>query len=138
MEQNIQECNEAIKKIEKKLTQSGYNIILNKNNILCKTPKAFINTLSTSTCPSYKNGKCVTTNTCDRADCPLHNNSNNQTITSYSKNDCLFRIMPSDLNTSISLHVIILHGETCELKMSFDYDNDGVQKIVDVINFLVY
>lgn len=49
----------------------------------------------------------------------------------------LFRIMPNDIYSGLLLHVIKLHGETCELKMPFDYTETGVMELVNVIKFLV-
>ena len=58
-----------------------------------------------------------------------------ETIDKYTGS--LFRIRPNDIYTGLSLHAIKLHGETCELKMSFDYDDNGVLEIVNIIRFLV-
>lgn len=58
-----------------------------------------------------------------------------ETIDKYAGS--LFRIIPNDIYTGLLLHVIKLHGETCELKMSFGYYDNDVLEIVNVIKFLV-
>lgn len=174
MEQNVVECKDCIRRIKKKLEDTGYNIIVINDDILCKTPKKSTQVttggtlatytssraLSGTTCPLntagciHSNGKsCTHSGAChvDSSKCPIHGNNNNsnsntgnnsnsnegtlEAISSYS--DFLFRIRPTDIYNGIFLHAIILHGEHCDLKMTFSYDTDKVNDIINVINFLV-
>lgn len=162
MDPNRKLCEESIKKIEKRLNESGYKIITTNYNILCKTPRTgktvskklvYPNnntavTVVTKACPCNSEGSineynhsCTTSGSCTvpKNDCPLMNGTLNSgtNINSYNKSDCLFRIKPSDTYNGIQLHAVILHGETCELKMLFNYNSDGIKELVDVINFLV-
>ena len=163
MDPNRISCEESIKKIEKKLNEYGYKIITTNHNILCKTPRTGKSvskklvypsdnttavTAVTRVCPCNSGGSineynhsCTYAGSCTvtKNDCPLYNGSlNSETnISSYNKSDCLFRIKPSDTYNGIQLHAVILHGETCELKMLFNYNTDGIKELVDVINFLV-
>ena len=163
MVQQITKCKDSIKKIKKLLDDNGYNVLHVDDNILCKTPrKSILNrgvtNLSTTNATSCKlliscggnQSKLCGYNTCPytgcsipKKDCPLFNGfggnegSSDTPNTAYNSDDCLFRIMPTDIYNGIFLHVIFLHGEHCDLKMTFDIDSDSLKDIVNVINFLV-
>ena len=103
---------------------------------------------SSAKCPYpkciYPSATCHLHST-DKEDNNDSNNSSNDTNTNFvglgetidKYAGSLFRIMPNDIHTGLLLHAIKLHGETCELKMSFDYDDNGVLEIVNIIRFLV-
>ena len=138
-----------------------------KENILCKVSSSVseVNKDSNSssnnsiavinTCPVARSSAKCPYPTCiyPKATCHLHSvdkdnnssssNENNEntlvglgeTIDKYAGS--LFRVMPNDIHTGLLLHTIKLHGETCELKMSFGYEENDVLEIVNVIRFLV-
>ena len=158
MVQQITKCKDSIKKIKKLLDDNGYNVLHVDDNILCKTPrkyvlnKGIINSTSCKLLISYggNQSKLCGYTTCPytacsipKEDCPLfkgsgsNEGSSNTSNIAYNSDDCLFRIMPTDIYNGIFLHVIFLHGEHCDLKMTFDIDNDSLKDIVNVINFLV-
>lgn len=83
-----------------------------------------------------------------KAQCHLHsapqignesNNTEGETTNKVSAKftGCLFRIMPTDIYNGIFLHAIKLHGETCDLKMTFDFDDNGAIEVVNVLKFLI-
>lgn len=142
-------------------------ITSNKENILCKVPgdfKATNNSTAivkttgvglTTTCPHTASSACPYT-ACryPNATCHHHNHNignvgnNNNGNNSNNDNDgaleaigvcscSLFRIMPTDIHNGLFLHVIKLHGETCELKMTFECSDDGATELVNVLKFLV-
>ena len=90
----------------------------------CKYPNA--------TCHLHKESNANNSNSTN-TDNTNSNNSMCETLNVYSGS--LFRIMPNDIHTGIFLHVIKLHGETCDLKMSFNYDNP--LELVEIIKFLL-
>lgn len=160
MEQNIQQCKECIKKIKKALDESGYNCIKTGDNILCKTPRrSTITTVNkvpllmdksssaaTCICPLNaagtidKNNNCTCSGVCNvpQSSCPVCSGSSNGTgNTYYGSADHLYRIMPTDIYNGIFLHVILLQGEHVDLKMTFGYDKDAIQELINTINFLV-
>lgn len=140
---------------------------IDEENILCKTPKRVNtvsnNTITGSTttavavtgncCPynpsgSIKNNVCTCNGNCNvsPSDCPIFNgngssNNNSSSDTNSGTTDStainLFRIKTGDTYFGINVHAVILRGETCELKLSFGYERDEVQHIVDAINYLV-
>ena len=106
------------------------------------------------TCPMNAAGhinkhkcSCTHSGTCTvhHNNCPIQNGSINNDSSSnsgsgnaaYSGNDCLFRIMPTDIYNGIFLHAIIIHGEHCDLKMTIEYNDKCANEIVNIINFLV-
>ena len=100
--------------------------------------------LNQSNCPytacKYPNMKCYCHNAAD-----LGNNSNNTESDNNSSNTespakftgCLFRIMPTDIYNGIFLHAIKLHGETCDLKMTFNFDDNAATELIEVLKFLI-
>ena len=138
-----------------------------KENILCKVSSSASevnkdNSSSTSSdssiavinaCPvSRSSAKCPYP-TCiyPKATCHLHSVNNGNNNSSDENNETtvgtgeildkyagsLFRVMPNDIHTGLLLHTIKLHGETCDLKMSFGYTDNDVLEIVNIIRFLV-
>lgn len=160
MDQNVLKCQECMNRIKKKLDELGYSNIMYQNNILVKAPRLShaskigggikISQSATSECKcrgsiiSDTIG-CPYRNTCnvDKNDCPLNNKDCNCEFPSDNNNkftsgyDCLFRVRPSDIQNGITLHAIILHGETCELKMLFEPNINGENEIIKTIQFLV-
>ena len=166
MNQNKQECIKYMDKVKKQLDSLGLSTIMtsNKENILCKVPGDYKNSntgtaLNTSysianTCPHAATSNACPYTVCKypNAACHHHNNGNmsdGSTSNTDNSNNCvlsgtletysgsLFRIMPNDIYSGLFLHAIKLHGETCDLKMSFDYSDDAVKELVNVIKFLV-
>lgn len=162
MEPKRQECFKCMDKIKKKLDGLGLSNIMtsDKENILCKVyggDNTNINTAA-ATADTYS-GKCPYSNfsscpytscrypnsTCHHHSAENENNSNSNNDSTLSDNlkvfeiysDSLFRIMPTDIYTGIFLHVIKFHGETCELKMTFEYTDNGVEDIINTIKFLI-
>lgn len=157
MDQNKSECLRCMEQIKRRLDNLGLSTIMtsNKENILCKSTgeeslnstKSISTTNLASKCPSMTvDGKCPHTS-CKypNASCHIHNTgnmsgSNDTTLLPSVLETCgcsLFRIMPTDIHSGIFLHVIKLHGEMCELKMTFDYTDTGVTELVNIIKFLV-
>lgn len=163
MEQNALECQECMKRLKKKLDELGYaNIMYHNNNMIVKASKRLlsyaskngrgikISMLATSNCKCRgsvidESVGCPYKTTCnvDKDDCPLNNkNCNCDPSTDNSSRftgnyDCLFRIRPSDIQNGIAFHAFILHGETCELKMLFEHNSNGINEIIKTLEFLV-
>lgn len=159
MDQNVKECTESIKRIKRNLEELGIDYIINENDILCKLSKFSLNKkilkLNTSNTNCKCNGSIIDTSkecpykvgcNVSISECPLHihkcncsNNSTNVSTGNYSNidYDCLFRIKPSDIQNGITLYAIMLHGETCELKMLFKPNKNGEKELIDTILFLV-
>lgn len=163
MEQNVLKCQECIKRLKRKLDKLGYASIVSDNNILVKASKSSlayaskngkgikISMLATSNCKCRgsvidESIGCPYKASCnvEENDCPLNNKNCNCTPVGGNNSnkftgdyDCLFRIRPSDIQNGITLYAIILHGESCELKMLFDYDINGENEIIDTLQFLV-
>ena len=157
-------CLVGMDKIKKKLNNLGLNCIMtsDRENILCKSygDASFDNVSNSSTnnsttlpshnyvCPdSIGHSHCPHT-VCKypKAQCHMHsayqigNESNNPEGDTSNKlsekfTGCLFRIMPTDIYNGIFLHTIKLHGETCDLKMTFSYDD--IDELVEVLKFLI-
>ena len=161
-EQNVLECKECIKKLQKKLEENGFNILVINDDILVKTPRKLTLTTRTATstticntkysCPYNCSGfidcgdkSCTCSGNCnvDHSKCPVCNgsvnegNSSNSNNTSSDNGTCLFRIRPTDIYNGIFLHAITLHNEECDLKMTFGYDLNAVTQIINVLNFLI-
>lgn len=166
MEQNKSKCIECMDKIKRKLNELGYSILMtnNKENILCKvsdvktnnynTELTVVNTGASTVSPNCPYANNTSTNcpysVCKypSTQCHKHGSSdigNNATdsnteaiLEAITVPRCsLFRIRPDDIYTGLFLHVVKLHGEICELKMSFEYNDSGVAELISVINFLV-
>lgn len=159
-EQDLQRCISCMDKIKKGLDNFGFSTIMtnDKTNILCKVSGygnndantvSVKNTAVATTCPhSASATKCPYT-ACmyPNSSCHLHSTNNGTDgSTDSSENSgilvegyagSLFRIMVNDLKSGLFLHVIKLHGETSDLKMSFGYSNQDVIEIINVIKFLV-
>ena len=159
MEQNKPKCLDCMEKIKKKLEDNKFDILMtsNRENILCKvsedwtdnTKPAVVKTVNTaSSCPHTLSTKCPYS-TCmhPNTTCPHHNTENGTTNDSNGNNGIvselssiggctLFRIFPNDIYSGLFLHVIILHGEVCDLKMSFEYNENGIADIINIIKFL--
>lgn len=151
-------------KIAKKLDNLELQYIMtsDRENILCKTYSSVsfndnavnggtTNTPSTSTtCPHSSSGTCPHP-VCKypKAQCQYHmakqmgntygvTEEVDASITLSTKlPECLFRITPTDIYNGIFLHVIKLHGEKCDLKMTFSYGDNGASELVNIIKFLV-
>ena len=135
----------------------------NRDNILCKIPGLSDNsndtkvvttgaTLPATTCPyMHSNSTCPYTackypgvqchkhnpNTGNGSSVDSGNSSTSGALEAIMIPRCsLFRIMPTDTFSGIFLHVIKLHGEICDLKMTFEYTDTGVADLIDVIKFL--
>lgn len=128
------------------LNNNTNNIADTSNNKLCPVNTSGIINTQNHTCTCYN---CEVS----PSDCPLksdsslnenkpssgdqNNNSNSNTSTVSRKPlRSLFRIRPSDNYNSIFLHAITLRGEESDLKMSFEYNNNQISKVIEVINFL--
>lgn len=120
--------------------------------------------LQTGTCSStITGGTCMQTGCkLPSVHCPMYNGNNNSNIgtntgnNTGSSNDSevegditteellealtvgnyLIRIRPTDTYNGVFLHAIMLHNETCDLKMTFDYGDKAVQEVVDTVIFL--
>ena len=93
-------------------------------------------------CSCTYTGECKVNHT----NCPLMNgsisgggntSSRNTATTNATSGDFLVRIAPTDIHNGIFLHVIILHGEHCDLKMTFGYDSNGIKNLLETIKFLI-
>ena len=149
-DQNKPKCIASMDKIKRKLDVLGVNSIItrDKENILCKFDSSWkLSNNDIKSCPAVtSNASCCSHSTCTLPiQCELHrnngNNSNDENTTTesntISSDDSLFRIVPTDIYDGLFLHVIKLHGEVCELKMSFDYSDEGITELIDVLLFLV-
>ena len=123
------------------VTSSNYNTsLVSISGIICPANSQGVIDKDTKTC---------TCSSCSihQSNCPLGdicNGSNNSSSdnntsnnTSGNNSDNLFRVKVSDNYFGINVHAIILRGEMCELKMSFDFNKESVQHVVDVIEFLI-
>lgn len=157
MEQNVRQCEECIKRIKKKLDELGFVSIMCNNNILVKASKSSISNAIknggssvTSNCKCKYNASVDLTSGCNvqatctvaKTNCPLCNGSlsgsTNTSNGSYLGDyDSLFRIRPSDIQNGLTLSAIMLHGETCELKILFNHDREGEKMLIDTLIFLV-
>ena len=148
MEQNKAKCLDCMEKIKRRLDETGFSTFMtpDKENVLCKvsanglantTKLVYSNTnTSNTTCPHVTATSCPHT-ACKypNVKCSHHNHINsdnndyNNTLESTVSigDNSVFRIMPNDIYTGLFLHVIKLHGEICELKMSFEYNENGKQ-----------
>lgn len=166
MNQNKMKCIQAMDKIKRNLDNFGFsNIMTNdKMNILCKVPGDYssnnkvsgatsISTSIVTTCPhSLKETGCPYT-VCKypNSTCHFHSNTGNDSSADNSDSSVsegllevsgiyyssLFRIFPTDIHDGLFLHVIKLHGETCDLKMTFSYEDTAIVEIINIIKFLV-
>lgn len=151
MEPNKKQCLDSMRKIEDKLKESGFSIKVLKNSrysdILCKGTKykvissrslrsVYNCSLSRANCNITADSDCPYQNGCaDIANCPLHNMNNNNSSSTNTGSDCLFRIRPTDTYNGIFLHAIKLNGEICDLKITFE--SDTVEEIIDIISYLI-
>lgn len=158
-DQDKLKCLACIDKISTKLGNLGLSFFMtsDRKNILCKTYgtvsfDGIVNNESSNTgattCPHSTSSSCPHT-VCKypKASCHYHNahnigNNSNNTDDDTNKlpdkfTGCLFRITPTDIYNGIFLHAIKLHGETCDLKMTFNYDEAGATELVNIIKFLV-
>lgn len=159
MEQNVKACNESILRIKKKLDELGIDNINVDNGLLVKTSSLSSYTGSLGNLASNPNCKCVQNNitvditkecpyknSCNvvSTECPLHkarcsgsgNVSGNGSKLS-SKYNCLFRIKPSDIQNGINLYAVILHDESCELKLLFSPSIQGEKDLIETLKFLI-
>ena len=165
MNSNKAKCIEVLNTLKTRLS-NNYDVIMTDEDLLCKTGKIIKPIINTNTnnnlntayptvkiCPidnkaiiDWGTCNCNCHSTCNSANttnCPL-NKVNKQPTSIHpvpnklnKSNECLFRLRPTDINNGIAMHVIILHGEVCELKMTFEAGEKGAVQIVEVINFLV-
>lgn len=125
----------------------------NNSNIKGSTSSSF----GIPTCQHANTGKCPYTvckypnatcnyhhhnNIGNNGDSTTEGNPNSDSLSgllevSNTYHESLFRLMPNDIDTGIFLHAIKLHGETCDLKMTFGYDDIDITEIIRVIKFLV-
>lgn len=95
--------------------------------------------LNHTNCPytacKYPNMKCHIHNATQlgNTSSDIEGETSNETSAKFTGS--LFRIMPTDIYNGIFLHAIKLHGETCDLKMTFSYNKDD--EIVRVLKFLI-
>ena len=161
-DQDEMKCLACMDKIMAKLGNLGLSFFMtsDKKNILCKTygyvsfdaitGGATTNTpsSSTTTCPHSIAGSPCPYTICKypNAQCHYHsalmignasNNTSDEDLTCNRVVGCLFRITPTDIYNGIFLHVIKLHGEKCDLKMTFNMDDSGASELVNLIQFLV-
>ena len=160
MEQNVQACNESMLRIKKKLDELGIDNIDVDNGLLVKTSSSYTgNTGSSGNLGSNPNCKCVQNNTtidvtkecpyknsCNIqvTECPLHKARCSGSGNTYgyglkipSKYNCLFRIKPSDIQNGINLYAVILHDESCELKLLFAPSVQGEKDLIETLKFLI-
>lgn len=167
MNQNKQKCIECMDKINRKLFNLGFATFMttDKENILCKVSSSTSeinkennesnnNSIAViNSCPVARSSAKCPYPTCiyPSATCHLHSVNNGNNNSSDENNGTtsgtgeildkyagsLFRVMSNDIHTGLLLHAIKLHGETCDLKMSFGYTDNDVLEIVNVIRFLV-
>lgn len=164
-QENYYKCLNALKDIKSKL-EINYSTLMVNNDILCKThdknvvataslPRDYNSKWNITVCPvasgtiNKTTCSCTHTGTCEtpKNECPVCNGTIPKPTPdtnivpvgkpSSKKGECLFRIMPTDIHNGIALHAIILHGMTVDLKMIFEYTNEGVIQLVNTINFLV-
>ena len=124
---------------------TGTNTVVSSSYTVATTPTTCpVSMNSTGTCPytacKYPNATCHLHGSNDNDSSSADNNDNEiagklETIGKFS--GCLFRIMPNDIYTGLFLHAIKLHGETCDLKMSFEYNENSIVEIINIIKFLV-
>lgn len=143
-DQNKNKCIEMMNKIKRFLENNNYAFIMtsDKENILLKMGiyKNIKSSTVSHTCPALTNGvtncpytACKYPNyTCSSHS---HSGSNNNNNVSDKSDFGLIRFMINDLHTGIFMHVIQLHGEESDLKMSFDYDYN-IDEITSIIKFL--
>ena len=160
---DINKCRECMNKIRRRLEELGINFIMttanNRDTILCKFSSSTDNSNSVkvttvgtslvSSCPYMNSNSSCPYTACKYpgVNCHKHNANTNNGGNIDSDNNgsgaleaimvprcSLFRIMPNDTNTGIFLHAIKLHGEVCDLKMSFEYTDPT--EIINVIKFL--
>ena len=157
-ESDKMKCLSCMDKISTKLDNLRISFFMtsDRNNILCKTYGDVSFNIINSGNNSTNNGAticpdCLGNNHCPHSICThpkakCHFSNARQlgnildTIEDNSDDkfmSCLFRITPTDIYNGIFLHVIKLHGETCDLKMTFKYDEAAATELVNVIKFLV-
>lgn len=160
MEQNVKACLESISRIKKTLDEIGIDNIKVDNGLLVKISQSSFNKnrlVKLTSAISIKcsclgttmdiSKECPYKSTCNvpTVECPLYKCRCSSTSGSGSSSasginsgyDCLFRIKPSDIQNGINLYAIILHGESCELKLLFHPSKQGEQDLIDTMNFLV-
>ena len=97
--------------------------------------------LNHTNCPytacKYPNMKCHIHNAAQLGNTSNDTEGETSNVTSAKFTGCLFRIMPTDIYNGIFLHVIKLHGETCDLKMTFSFGDNGATELVEIIKFLI-
>lgn len=119
--------------------------------------------LLTGTCTStITGGTCMQTGCkLPSVHCPMYNGNNNsnqggstttpdnnenndvdnditnaELLEALANDNYLIRILPTDIHNGVFLHAIMLHNETCDFKMTFEYGDKAVTEVVDTVIFL--